>query len=156
MSSVYQVTEMEKDVPCKGIVWKYNIEVWNSVRRSWRSQERAGCFWAVKWEERSKKDRNWSMDGPACWVKGLGLPPRGPGKPMKGFQQKNNMIRCFKKYFKNKDQYHGLWWDKDGGRETARILQEYSDMMRYKTKVLAQRLEGKRQMWKIWKGSKQN
>lgn len=75
---------------------------------------------------------------------------------MKGFQQKNNMIRCFKKYLKNKDQYHGLWWDKDGGRETARILQEYGDMMRYKTKVLAQRLEGKRQMWKVWEGSKQN
>lgn len=55
MNSVYQVTEMEKDVPCKGIVWKYNIEVWNSVRRGWRSQERAGCFWAVKWEGSSEK-----------------------------------------------------------------------------------------------------
>lgn len=55
-----------------------------------------------------KKDRHWRMEGPACQGTGLGLLPRGPRKPMRGFQQKDNMIRYFLKYLKNKDQYRGV------------------------------------------------
>lgn len=50
-----------------------------AISAQWNEEE------AVLGEKRSKKDRNWSMECPAYWVKNWGLPPRGSEKPVKDF-----------------------------------------------------------------------
>lgn len=78
--------------PCKGMVWKYNPEGCEiaqegaeghskefAISGQWNEEE------AVLGDERRKKDRNWSMERPAYWVKSWRLPFRGSRKPVKDF-----------------------------------------------------------------------
>lgn len=54
------------------------------------------------------------------------------------------MVRYLKNiFFLNEEQYHGLQWDKDGGRETAKDVTGLHPHSGGQTKGLGTELEGK-------------
>lgn len=57
------------------------------------------------------------------------------------------------KYFLNEEQYRGLEKDKEGGRETARMLQDFTW---WGPKLRPGHRVRRKDMWKVWNGSTQN